>query len=96
MQTNQDDITKVLVEYYQDMLGRKEKNRTKTFNSFLKNGYVLTTGDQLQLLSPYTKKEVKNAMFSIDTNKSPGPDGYRSGFYKKSWSIVERISHKLF
>lgn len=97
MQTNQDDITKVLVEYYQDMLGRKEKNRTKTFNSFLKNGYVLTTGDQLQLLSSYIKKEVKNAMFSSDANKSPGPDGYGSSFYRKAWSIVEKnITEAVF
>lgn len=27
-------------------------------------------------------------MFSIDINKSPGPDGFGSGFFKSSWKIV--------
>lgn len=27
-------------------------------------------------------------MFSINENKSPGPDGYGSGFYKAAWNIV--------
>lgn len=36
----------------------------------------------------YTAKEVKNSMLSIDANKSPGPDRYGRGFYKKTWNIV--------
>ncbi|WMV07590.1 hypothetical protein MTR67_000975 [Solanum verrucosum] len=27
-------------------------------------------------------------MFQIDSNKSPGPDGFGSGFYRAAWSIV--------
>ncbi|KAM3204397.1 hypothetical protein P3L10_027806 [Capsicum annuum] len=32
--------------------------------------------------------DVKKAMFQIDSNKSLGPNGYGSGFYKAAWSIV--------
>ena len=35
-----------------------------------------------------TDEEIKGAMFSIDGNKAPGPDGYTSVFFKKSWDIV--------
>lgn len=27
-------------------------------------------------------------MFGIDSNKSPGLDGYESGFYKDAWEII--------
>ncbi|XP_070012298.1 uncharacterized protein [Nicotiana sylvestris] len=27
-------------------------------------------------------------MFQIDSNKSPGPDGYCNGFYKAAWKIM--------
>jgi len=27
-------------------------------------------------------------MFAIDKNKSSGPDGFRSGFFKDAWHIV--------
>ncbi|XP_059301970.1 uncharacterized protein LOC132053893 [Lycium ferocissimum] len=33
-------------------------------------------------------KQVKEVMFSINENKSPGPDEYGSGFYKAAWSII--------
>ncbi|XP_060183173.1 uncharacterized protein LOC132613142 [Lycium barbarum] len=43
---------------------------------------------QVLLLQPYTGKEVKTTVFQIDSNKSPGPDGYGSGFFKSAWEIV--------
>nr|GEU75147.1 hypothetical protein [Tanacetum cinerariifolium] len=35
-----------------------------------------------------TIEEIKAAMFAIGDDKSPGPDGYTSAFFKKGWSIV--------
>ncbi|XP_074304832.1 uncharacterized protein LOC141639656 [Silene latifolia] len=32
-----------------------------------------------------TVKEIEEAFFSIDRNKSPGVDGYTSGFFKDTW-----------
>ena len=40
------------------------------------------------LLAPYIAEEVKNALFSIDDLKAPGPDGLHAIFYKKSWPIL--------
>ncbi|PWA81906.1 RNA-directed DNA polymerase, eukaryota, Reverse transcriptase zinc-binding domain protein [Artemisia annua] len=37
-----------------------------------------------------TDKEVKMAMFDIDGNKTPGPDGYTSTFYKEAWPVVRK------
>ncbi|XP_075083289.1 uncharacterized protein LOC142167036 [Nicotiana tabacum] len=88
MQSDQEDIATIFVDYYQELLGTKGWNRTHVFQSFLKNGKTLSTTQQMQLLRPYTATEVRSAMFSIDETKSPGPDGYRSGFYKALWSII--------
>ncbi|GJS41230.1 protein LAZ1 [Tanacetum coccineum] len=35
-----------------------------------------------------TDLEIKEAMFSIGNDKSLGPDGYTSNFFKKGWDIV--------
>lgn len=42
----------------------------------------------MQLLAEYMMKEVKDAIFSIKTTRSPGPDGYTSGFLGDAWDTV--------
>lgn len=42
----------------------------------------------MQLEAVFTEKDVKEAIWSIDGNKSPGPDGYGSQFFKDNWEIV--------
>lgn len=44
--------------------------------------------DAVKLLSPVSEAEIKETMFSIDSDRAPGPDGFNSHFYKASWDIV--------
>ncbi|KAL0293633.1 UNVERIFIED_CONTAM: hypothetical protein Sradi_6926200 [Sesamum radiatum] len=37
---------------------------------------------------PVSATDVKMAFFDIAEEKSPGPDGYSSGFFKAAWPIV--------
>lgn len=53
-----------------------------TFRSIIRNGSRLSETQQDELIQPFLRREVKQAMFQIDNNKSPGPDGFGSGFYK--------------
>ncbi|GKA35160.1 RNA-directed DNA polymerase, eukaryota, reverse transcriptase zinc-binding domain protein [Tanacetum coccineum] len=41
------------------------------------------------MIREITDVEIKKALFDIDDNKAPGPDGFTSKFYKKSWDIVK-------
>ncbi|XP_062113186.1 uncharacterized protein LOC133824323 [Humulus lupulus] len=51
-------------------------------------GVVLNLEQQLGLIMPFTKKDVKKSLFSIHSIKSPDPDGYGSGFYKSLWKDI--------
>ena len=33
--------------------------------------------------------EVHTALFSIESNKTPGPDGFGAGFFKNYWNIIK-------
>ncbi|XP_016570787.2 uncharacterized protein LOC107868618 [Capsicum annuum] len=81
-------IAKVFVEYYQNLLGKKEYGREIANAGLLRQGTILNTEEQLMLVQAYTQNEVKDAMFSIDINKSLGLDRYGSGFFRAAWSIV--------
>ncbi|KAL0292138.1 UNVERIFIED_CONTAM: hypothetical protein Sradi_7001300 [Sesamum radiatum] len=40
------------------------------------------------LIRPITKDDVKTAVFDIEEDRAPGPDGYSSGFFKAAWPVV--------
>lgn len=42
-----------------------------------------------------TKDEVKKALFSMGSYKSPGPDGYHPIFFKKHWNHIGNSIYKL-
>ena len=42
-----------------------------------------------QLIRPFTKLEIKKAIFSMDPNKSLGPDGMSPLFFKNFWNIIK-------
>lgn len=63
-------------------------------------GPVLNLDKQLDLIEPFSSKEINEAMFSIDSNKSLVLDGFGAGFFKASWSTVGKeivaVNHEFF
>ncbi|KAH0756998.1 hypothetical protein KY290_020491 [Solanum tuberosum] len=53
---------------------------------------MVTEEQKEELIKEYTKEEVKQALWAIDDNKSPGPDGYGSKFFKDCWGLWEMMS----
>lgn len=51
-------------------------------------GPVLNFTHQTLLVQPYSTEDVKKAVFSIHSTKSPGHDGFNSEFFKKTWDII--------
>ncbi|VFR00991.1 unnamed protein product [Cuscuta campestris] len=80
-------VVEVLVEFYQKQLGRS--NPTEDINGeIIRMGDCLTIRQRLEIISPITTEEIRKCMFEIPNNKSPGPDGFSSGFFKSQWRKV--------
>ena len=50
---------------------------------------VVTNSDNAELIKLTDKEEVKQALFAIDSNKTPGPDGFGAGFNKHYWELIK-------
>ncbi|MCI09408.1 CNGC5-like protein, partial [Trifolium medium] len=45
----------------------------------------ITYEDNIRLVAPITKEEVKDALFQMHPDKAPGPDGFNPVFYQHFW-----------
>ncbi|GFP98893.1 line-1 retrotransposable element orf2 protein, partial [Phtheirospermum japonicum] len=52
------------------------------------SGPTITPEQSESLVNNVSDDEIKAALFSIGEEKSPGPDGYTSSFFKKAWKTV--------
>jgi hypothetical protein len=50
---------------------------------------IISTEENLFLISIPTEDEVFKVLSSLGSSKAPGPDGFTALFYKKYWHIVE-------
>ena len=81
-------IRQEFVNHFQTVLGSNMQDTTTA--EYNLDGLVWSS-DHLDILnSTITHEEIKRSMFSIDSNKAPGSDGFSSLFFKRTWSIVGR------
>ncbi|XP_074297220.1 uncharacterized protein LOC141627923 [Silene latifolia] len=88
-------IQEAFLDYYKQLLG-SSKPSEKVNISIVKKGRCCTEEHSAILNSAVTKEEIKQAIFSIPNDKSPGPDGYTSKFFKDAWGIVgEKVTEAI-
>ncbi|XP_050233163.1 uncharacterized protein LOC126681659 [Mercurialis annua] len=94
--TDPDKIKEMIVKHFEDFIGSKNSNRVPAYNTLIGEGIVLDDIDRTALDMEVSDEEVKSAIFSINNDKAPGPDGFSSAFFKHSWSIVgEEVSNAI-
>lgn len=52
--------------------------------------FTFSQEDGCLLSLPVEAEEMKIAMFSLNSNKAPGLDGYSAHFFKSAWEIVSQ------
>ncbi|KAL2235609.1 UNVERIFIED_CONTAM: hypothetical protein Sindi_1293100 [Sesamum indicum] len=87
--TDPEEVINEFVTYYQNLLGgdiRRTGVDIRTLRPWAR--HILSNEESTTLMLPFTPVDVKQAVFDIDEDKAPGPDGYSSGFFKPAWPIV--------
>ena len=44
--------------------------------------------DLSDLELPFSQEEIKNTIYSMPSDKAPGPDGFTGAFFKACWEII--------
>ncbi|KAG5224356.1 RNA-directed DNA polymerase, eukaryota, Reverse transcriptase [Salix suchowensis] len=66
--------------FHRSLLHRRARNHIHSLTS--------ESGEREAMAVPVTREEIREALFSIPDDKSPGTDGYNSCFFKTSWETV--------
>jgi len=80
-----EEVGQTMFHYYKNLLGEHTQSRTPIDTEVIAQGNILTSEQQILISRPFSNTDIKEALWSIPTHKSPGPDGYSSGFFKATW-----------
>ncbi|GJU94038.1 sugar transport protein 13 [Tanacetum coccineum] len=79
-------VPDAFVSHYEAFLGCT--GETGPFNSVDLFKSRLNEHDALYMVREVSFQEVKDALFSMGDDKSPGPDGFTAAFFKETWSVT--------
>lgn len=80
------DIAKTVVEYYKNLFMSEKGNCADTVRYALQP--LITHEDNEGLIAIPMAAEIKEAIFAVNAEKAPGPDGFSASFYQAHWTEV--------
>ncbi|VFQ89794.1 unnamed protein product [Cuscuta campestris] len=85
--TSSETIVEEFIDHYSNIFGNTVPTTPIDWNVF-REGPLVPHHEIQNLIKLVDRSEVKEALFSIGNEKSPGPDGYTAAFFKQKWDIV--------
>ena len=79
-------VKEKLREFYDEGFSGEVCQRVRLNNTSFNR---ITNEDNVLLVGKISKEEVKRAMWSCDSDKSLGPDGFNFGFIKFCWEEIK-------
>ncbi|KAA8519329.1 hypothetical protein F0562_013585 [Nyssa sinensis] len=92
-----DEVKQEVVSFFQDLLGTSSPYNP-SYKARITNVIKLNEVQKRDLCKEVGADEIREALFSIQGDKAPGPDGYCAAFFQKNWQLVgqdviQAVSH---
>lgn len=91
--TNQRQISQAFTEFFRNSIGNEHCASVQA------NWELLFTHNQVDMRSleePFTLDEIREAVFSMGSDKAPGPDGFPALFFQHYWDMVKNDLWAIF
>jgi hypothetical protein len=78
----QANLKAYITKFYKDLFGEPEVNSFTLDEFQIEDIYQVTSAKNNFLTTPFTEKEVRDAIFYMEHNKVPSPNGFPAEFYQ--------------
>jgi hypothetical protein len=92
----QENLKTYITHFYKNLFGAPGKNSFTLDKTISDDISQVTTLKNEFLIAPFTEEEVRNAVFDMEHNKAPWPDGFPAGFYQKFWEVIKGDLMQMF
>jgi hypothetical protein len=91
-----DNLKSYITNYYKGLFGSPEKRTFSMDESRTDDISQVSALENNLLTALYTEEEVMKAVFQMEHNKAPGPDGFAAEFYQTFWEVIKHDLLELF
>jgi hypothetical protein len=85
-----------ITSYYKNLFGPPENSDITLLEDQNLDIPQVSPEENDILISPFTESEAKEAVFQMEHNKAPGPDGFPAEFYQVFWGVIKDDLLPLF
>ncbi|WVZ64778.1 hypothetical protein U9M48_014252 [Paspalum notatum var. saurae] len=82
--------------YYKDLFRHEERCSIRLQSGFWDDDHKLNEQDNFHLNKLFTIEEIKEAVWKMETDIAPGPDGIPATFYREFWDVIKGDLKEMF
>jgi hypothetical protein len=87
----EENLKVYITEFYNKLFGAPTQNFFSLDESEINDIPQLTHQENEILIANFSEQEVYDAIFQMEKNKAPRPDGFPAEFYQKIWEVLKGI-----
>jgi hypothetical protein len=91
-----DNLQNYITSYYKNLFGAPEGGNFSMDETQTDDIPQVSVEENNFLTAEYSEEEVINAIFQMEHNKAPGPDGFPTEFYQTFWDTIKDDLLDLF
>lgn len=94
--SGEENLKKYITRYYKGLFELPQENSFRLDENRTTDIPQVTEEENRVLIEEFSEEEVKKAIFQMEHNKAPGPDGFPAEFYQTFWEVIKKDLMALF